>query len=85
MPAYGEYAGPRGAEYAPPMGPPPGEEYRAQETYVEEKKEENHDKRNMLLAAAGGLAVGGIGAAIVAEALGNYDVHYRIGWLFQSS
>lgn len=71
MPAYGDYAGSRGAggDFAPPSGPPPGGDYRG---YGDEqqKPKEDHDKRNMMLAAGGALAVGAVGGAILAEALG---------------
>lgn len=71
MPAYGDYAGSRGADgYAPPSGPPPGDDYRGQGGYMEQKPKEDHDKRNMMLAAGGALAVGVVGGAVLAEALG---------------
>lgn len=72
MPAYNGSAS-RGfgdSGYAPPSGPPPGSNYG--EGAVVEKK--NNDKRNMMIGAAGGLAVGAVGAAVIAEALGMFNV-----------
>lgn len=71
MPAYGDYAGSRGAggDFAPPSGPPPGGDYRGYDG-SQQKPKEDHDKRNMMLAAGGALAVGAIGGAVIAEALG---------------
>lgn len=71
MPAYGDYAGSRGAggDFAPPSGAPPGGDYRGYDG-SQQKPKEDHDKRNMMLAAGGALAVGAIGGAVLAEALG---------------
>lgn len=71
MPAYGDYTGSRGAggDFAPPSGPPPGGDYRGYDG-SQQKPKEDHDKRNMMLAAGGALAVGAIGGAVLAEALG---------------
>lgn len=79
MPAYGgpSSRGIGGSEYAPPSGPPPpGGDYRGEGAAVGEKK--NNDKRNMLIGAAGGLAVGAVGAAVIAEALGMFSRLYQL-------
>lgn len=84
MPAYGDYAGRGvvgGSEYGPPSGPPPGAEYRGDDgAVVGEKKD--HDKRNMMIAAAGGLAVGAVGAAVIAEAFGMFFTSSPFSFLF---
>lgn len=77
MPAYGDYAGSRGAggESGYASGGGGGGEYRGDQGgyggggVVEQEKKDN-DKRNMMLAAGGALAVGVIGGAVIAEALG---------------
>lgn len=70
MPAYGDYDSSRGAEYG---GAPPSGDYRGSETAVAEAPKEDHDKRNMMLAAGGALAVGVVGGAVIAEALGMFS------------
>lgn len=74
MPAYnGAGAGSRGfggSEYAPPSGPPPGGDYRG-EGAVGEK---DNTKRNLALGVVGGVAAGVIGAVVVDEALGMFNL-----------
>lgn len=76
MPAYGGSGASRGFgggdAYGAPSGPPPGADYRGDGAVAGEKK--NNDKRNMILGAAGGLAVGAVGAAVIADALGMFPV-----------
>lgn len=51
--------------YPPPQGPPPGQ-------YNDSQADSGRsDKTNMLIGAAGGLAVGAVGGALIAEALGS--------------
>lgn len=68
------YASPPPQGYGAPPGAPPGapygQDYRGQEGYPsEQKKEKDNSTRNMMLGAAGGLAVGAIGGALIADAL----------------
>lgn len=83
MPAYGDYAGSRGAEGGYAAGAPGGEYRGDQGGYGggEQQKKDN-DKRNMMLAAGGALAVGAIGGAVLAEALGAYLLFLLSNLLF---
>lgn len=63
---------PPGQGYASPppqgYGAPPGAPY-GQEGYPQEEKKKDNSTRNMMLGAAGGLAVGAVGGALIADAL----------------
>ncbi|KAG8163930.1 hypothetical protein KVR01_005848 [Diaporthe batatas] len=61
------YASPPPQGYGAPPGAPYGQDYRGQE----EKKD--NSTRNVMLGAAGGLAVGAIGGALIADALNDSD------------
>jgi hypothetical protein len=56
----------QGGYYDPLMGAPPGGDY----SHSKGEKSDKDDKSKMLLGAAGGLAVGAVGGALVANALG---------------
>lgn len=64
------YASPPPQGYGAPPGAPYGQDYRGQEGYPSEEKKKDNSTRNVMLGAAGGLAVGAIGGALIADALG---------------